>query len=84
MPLVTSFSPRVTETLRHFSLQQNRAINEASPQVHVVSGRCMRCGYEVSLDYETPADTLRAVTMTHELSWLTGRRCGGQIAFTVN
>lgn len=82
MPLITGFSPRVTEALRQFSLVQHRAVDESSPPVRVRAGRCQRCGFDVDVAWEGPADTLRAVTMTHELSWTTGARCGGQVAFT--
>lgn len=81
MPLITGFSPAVTEALRQFRQTQHREIDTHSPVVRVVSGRCQRCGFEVENGWEGPADTLRAVTMTHELSWTTGVRCGGQVAF---
>ncbi len=82
MPLITDFSPAVRTALRQFSLVQRRVIDESTPLVRVTSGRCQRCGFEVGVNYITPADTLRAVTLTHELSWTTGKRCGGQVAFT--
>jgi hypothetical protein len=83
MPLITGWSQRVLEGLRHFSLEQHREIDTFSLPVRVTSGKCQRCGFEVELEVDTPADTLRAITMTHELSWETGKRCGGQVAFTV-
>lgn len=76
-----ALSPEVAAALRQFSLVQNRPIDESSPAVRVAGGRCQRCGFEVELSYNTCADALRAVTMTHELSWTTGQRCGGQVAF---
>lgn len=84
MPLITDFGPAVQEALRQFSLVQNRAIDESSPLVHVTAGRCSLCGFEVENDYECPSDTLRAVTMLHELSWVSGKRCGGQMLFVTS
>lgn len=79
--LITGFSERVRGALRQFRLTQHREIDTSSPAVRVVSLRCTVCGFEVEAVHETPADTLRAVTMTHELSWETGQRCGGQAEF---
>jgi len=79
---ILGFSPRVLEALRQTSVVQHREIDTNSPLVRVTGGRCQSCGFEVALDYTAPADTLRAVTLTHELSWVTGQRCGGQMAFT--
>lgn len=81
MPLITDFSPAVRAALRQFSLVQKRRVDEGSPPVCVTGGRCQRCGFDVDVAWDGPADTLRAVTMTHELSWTTGQRCGGQVAF---
>jgi hypothetical protein len=78
---ILGFSPRVIEALRQFSIVQHREVDTSSPTVRVTSVRCARCGYEVAYVHETPADALRAVTMTHELSWETGQRCGGQMEF---
>lgn len=79
--LITGFSERVREALRQFGLAQHREIDTSSPTVRVTGIRCSVCGFEVEAVHETPADTLRAVTMTHELSWETGQRCGGQAEF---
>lgn len=81
MPLITGFSPEMAQALRQFSLVEHREVDLRSPRVRVVSGRCARCGFETEPGWEGPADTLRAVTMTHELSWETGQRCGGQVEF---
>lgn len=83
MPLF-SFSPDVAAALRQLSLVQNREIDTCSPPVHVAGMRCSRCGFESEHDYECPSDTLRAVTMFHELSWAAGKRCGGQMLFVTS
>ncbi len=54
-----------------------------SPILQVEALKCTRCGFswEVRPPKPTPATAIHDCEWTHEFSWETAQRCGGQIAF---
>lgn len=76
------FKAKVREQIRPLSFKVLREVAD-SPDVIVEEWRCLKCGFSKKPDVPTvtKATSIHDCEWTHEYSWATGARCGGQVAF---
>lgn len=85
MPLFAfseDFKARVREQIKPLSVRVLREVTE-SGDLYIEELRCQACGYTYVYNPPklTKATAVHDCEWTHEFSWQTGARCGGQVAF---
>ncbi len=76
------FKAKVREQINPISMKVLREVSD-SPPILIEELRCQKCGfvYKYEPAKRTLATAIHDVRWTHEYSWDTGSRCGGQFAF---
>ena len=76
------FKAKMRELVAPLSFTVLREV-EDNADLLVESLRCGKCGYsfEFRPPKQTQATAIHDCLWTHEFSWETGERCGGQVAF---
>ena len=76
------FKAKAREQIRPLSF---KVIREAanSPEILIEEWHCLKCGFSKTINppMRTKATGIHDCEWTHEFSWATGARCGGQVAF---
>lgn len=76
------FKAKMREIVAPLSVRVLREVTD-SPDLAIEELRCLSCGYTFKYDPPklTKATAVHDCEWTHEFSWTTGARCGGQVAF---
>jgi hypothetical protein len=76
------FKQRVRQQINPISVRVLREVAD-SPELAIEELRCQSCGfvYAYNPPKVTKATAIHDCEWTHEFSWKTGARCGGQFAF---
>jgi hypothetical protein len=79
------FKAKMREIVKPISVQVLREV-ESSPDIYLEELTCTSCGFRHV--YSPPklasATAIHDCIWTHEFSWKTGARCGGQFAFVTS
>lgn len=77
-----AFKAKVRKHINPISMRVLREVTD-SPDILIEELRCQKCGftYKYSPPKLTKATAVHDCEWTHEFSWDTGKRCGGQFSF---
>ena len=80
-----AFKAKVREQIRPLSFKVLRKVAN-SPEILAEEWHCLKCGFSKKVEppMRTRATGIHDCEWTHEFSWETGKRCGGQVAFVTS
>lgn len=79
------FKAKVREQIMPLSFKVLREVSN-SPEILVEELHCLKCSFSKKFEppTHTKATSIHDCEWTHEFSWQTGTRCGGQVAFVTS
>lgn len=79
------FKAKMREQIMPYSFEVLKEATDSS-DIYIEEVRCLSCGFVQTNNPPklTKATAVHDCKWTHEFSWETGKRCGGQIAFATH